>query len=193
MQKKILGVMLLLVLAGIAISQFMEQSSSSQSDGVNDSSGEGGMIAPQETAGLEPGAMAPDFELETWDGETIQLSELEGKKVILNFWATWCGPCREEMPEMEEFYQERGDEVEILAVNLTNTETNLSDVGEYMEEFEYTYPILLDKDGEVSETYKGSVAVPTTYFIGTDGRIQAPRKTGPMTYTFMEETIQSID
>ncbi|WP_100010867.1 TlpA family protein disulfide reductase [Lentibacillus sediminis] len=193
MQKKVLGVMLLLVLAGIAVSQFIEQNSSDQDNEANNSNSEGGMIAPQETAGLEPGSKAPDFELETWDGETIQLSELEGKKVILNFWATWCGPCREEMPEMQEFYRERGDEVEILAVNLTNTETSLSDVDKYMEEYGYSYPILLDKDGEVSEMYRGSVAVPTTYFIGTDGRIQAPRKTGPMTYAFMEETINSID
>ncbi|GAB3066575.1 TlpA family protein disulfide reductase [Virgibacillus ainsalahensis] len=200
MYKKILGIVVLLVLGGIVVSEFIGENTDNQADSnpnefnvTGDTDAEGGMIAPAESTGIEPGKQAPDFELETLDGDKLKLSELQGKKVILNFWATWCGPCRDEMPEMQEFYEEYGEEIEILAVNLTDTENKISDVSEYIDEFSFTYPILLDKGGTVSDEYKGAVAVPTTYFINTDGVVQAPKKTGPMTYEFMEETINSMD
>lgn len=200
MYKKIFGTAVILVLAGIVLVNFVQQNNETQTENTpneynvsGDTNVEGGAIAPPESSGIEPGEPAPDFELETLNGEKLKLSELQGKKVILNFWATWCGPCREEMPEMQEFYEEHGDEVEILAVNLTDSEKQKSDVDEYIDEYGFTYPILLDKDGAISDEYKGSIAVPTTYFIGTDGVIQAPRKVGPMTYDFMEETINSIN
>src|SRR5690625_5188421 len=71
--------------------------------------------------GLEKGNLAPDFELETIEGETVKLSDYRGEKVMLNFWATWCPPCRAEMPDMQKFH-ENHDEGVILAVNLTETE-----------------------------------------------------------------------
>jgi peroxiredoxin len=193
MVKQILGIGLILVLAGIVIFNYVSDQSTSSSDDYDDQGdvfiGEEGMS--DEDAGIEPGETAPDFELETLDGDTIKLSDLRGQKVILNFWATWCGPCREEMPEMQEFYDNQ--EVEILAVNLLETETDESNVGEYIDEFQYTYPVLLDKGSEVSDAYRGAVAVPTTYFIGTDGKIQHPRKIGSMSYEFMEEMVDTMD
>ena len=68
--------------------------------------------------GLSIGSKAPDFELKTLSGENVKLSDYRGKKVMLNFWATWCAPCKEEMPDMEEFYKQNGEEIEILAVNI---------------------------------------------------------------------------
>lgn len=196
MYKQILGISLILILAGIILVNFVQQNNETQEDDLSemnsDPPSQGGAIAP-DSIGLDPGEAAPEFELETLNGDRIKLSDLEGKKVILNFWATWCGPCRDEMPEMQEFYDEHNDEVEMLAINLTDTETNESDVPEFIDEFGFTYPILMDEDGAVSDEYKGSIAVPTTYFIGTDGVIQAPPRIGPMTYEFMEETINSIN
>lgn len=72
--------------------------------------------------GIEVGKSAPDFELTKLDGTNVKLSDLKGKKVILNFWATWCGPCQQEMPDMEAFYKEHKENVEILAINYTPSE-----------------------------------------------------------------------
>ena len=72
--------------------------------------------------GIEIGKSAPDFELTKLDGTNVKLSDLKGKKVILNFWATWCGPCQQEMPDMEAFYKEHKENVEILAINYTPSE-----------------------------------------------------------------------
>lgn len=194
MVKQIIGVGLLLVLAGIVVFNYVSDQSATtdnyddQGDVFIDESN-----MPEESAGIQPGETAPDFELETLEGDTVRLSDLRGQKVILNFWATWCGPCREEMPEMQEFYDNNEEEVEILAVNLLETETDDSNAQEFIDEFQYTYPVLLDEGAEVSEAYKGSVAVPTTYFIGTDGTIQHPRKIGSMNYEFMEEMVETMD
>src|SRR5690625_1067224 len=192
MVKQIIGIGLIVVLAGIVIFNYVSDQSAT-SDNYDDQGDvfidESNM--PEESAGIEPGETAPDFELETLEGDTIKLSDLRGQKVMLNFWATWCGPCREEMPEMQEFYDNNEGEVEILAVNLLETESDASNAAEFIDEFQYTYPVLLDKDAEVSDAYKGDIAVPTTYFIGSDGTIQHPRKIGSMTYEFMEEMVDT--
>ncbi|MBY7143569.1 TlpA family protein disulfide reductase [Virgibacillus sp. NKC19-3] len=199
MYKKILSIVGILVLAGIVVFNFIQQNNETQTENApneynvsGDSDVEGAAITPPGSTEIEQGESAPEFEMETLDGEKITLSELKGKKVILNFWATWCPPCRDEMPEMQKFHEAYGDEVEILAVNLTDTETSKQDVVDYRNEYEYTYTIPLDTDSTVSDDYK-AITVPTTYFVGTDGTIQAPRKVGPMTYDFMEETINSIN
>ena len=147
---------------------------------------------PLEMAGIKEGELAPDFVLETLDGEPVHLSDYHGKKVLLNFWATWCGPCRQEMPAMQEFYDNHRDEIEILAVNVTASEKTVVDVQDFIDEFDFTYPTLLDKDASVSEEYQ-ALGLPMTYFIGTDGKIQAPRKMGEMTYDYMVETMQTLD
>lgn len=171
MSKRIIGISILVILLGVVVYNF---------------------TGKDKTVTAEEGKLAPDFTLETLSGDEVNLSDFIGKKVIVNFWATHCPPCREEMPEMQRFYNEHQDEVEILAVNLTGTETKESDVYHFIEEFNYTYPTLLDKDLEVREVYQ-AYGIPTTYFIGTDGKIQAPKKIGVMTYDFMVETIESID
>src|SRR5690625_1361660 len=86
--------------------------------------------------GLEVGNLAPDFELETLEGETVKLSDLKGQKVFLNFWASWCGPCRSEMPDMQKFHEDR-DDVTILAVNVNDRPEN---VDEFLEEYGITFP-----------------------------------------------------
>ncbi|WP_042223673.1 TlpA family protein disulfide reductase [Oceanobacillus manasiensis] len=195
MIKKFLGTFVLLVLSGIVIFNFVEDQKEAETEDYSqkNTSSEGGAIAPVESAGLEPGEMAPNFTLQTLNGEEIQLSELKGKKVLLNFWATWCPPCKEEMPEMQTFHETYGDEVEVLAVNMTKTETSgQNDVKKFNEKFAYSYPMPLDIEGEISAAYN-VFTVPTTYFIGTDGRIAMPRKSGPMTYEFMEESISNME
>lgn len=141
--------------------------------------------------GLEKGNLAPDFELQSLDGKTIKLSSLRGKKVIVNFWATWCPPCRQEMPEMEEFYSKHKNEgVEILAVNLTQAEKSRADVPEFIEEYGITFPILMDEKGNTGQLYNVS-SIPATFIIDTQGVIQQ-EIVGPMTYNWMKKTLGAI-
>ncbi|MBJ8028962.1 redoxin domain-containing protein [Bacillus cereus group sp. N21] len=142
--------------------------------------------------GIEVGKIAPDFELSKLDGTKVKLSDFKGKKVILNFWATWCGPCQQEMPDMEAFYKKYKDDVEILAVNYTVSEgaNGEEKVKKFAEEKGITFPILLDKDITVTTTYK-VITIPTSYFVDTKGVIQ-DKFIGPMTQKEMEKRIAKI-
>lgn len=156
MVKKVIAVVVLIALLGVAIVQAMDKKAEPD-------------IASQEASnmgGLKVGAKAPDFELKTLAGDTVKLSDLKGKKVMLNFWATWCPPCKAEMPAMEEFHKEAGDEVVILAVNI---DPHL-DVKAFVDENSITFPIPLDAEDKVNETYQ-VLSIPTTYFIDTKGNI----------------------
>lgn len=193
MYKRWLGIGIIVILIGIMIFNFIdEKNNGSSSNPRTFENAENNDVLPPEMAGIKEGELAPDFELETLDGDHVQLSDYRGKKVLLNFWATWCGPCRQEMPAMQDFYEEFGDDIEILAVNVTSSEKSIDDVQDFIDEFEFTYQTLLDTDMDVSNIYM-AVGLPTTYFIGTDGIIQAPRKIGPMTYDYMVETLQILD
>ena len=140
--------------------------------------------------GIEEGNKAPDFQLQTVDGKEIKLSDLQGKKVIVNFWATWCPPCKAEMPHMQEFYLENSNDVEILAVNLTTSEKNANDVGRFVEDYGLSFPILLDSDGSIGRIYQ-AFTIPTSYVIDTKGFIQK-RIVGPMDQEMMSELIANV-
>ncbi|WP_206810007.1 peroxiredoxin family protein [Paradesulfitobacterium ferrireducens] len=145
----------------------------------------------QATVGLEKGNLAPDFELRTVDGKAMKLSSLRGKKVIVNFWATWCPPCRLEMPEMEKFYTKNKNEgIEILAVNLTKAEKSRADVPAFIEAYGITFPVLLDENSDVARLYKVS-SIPASFIIDTQGVIRE-KIVGPMTYDSMEKMVGSI-
>lgn len=131
---------------------------------------------------LEVGLTAPDFTLAGLDGQPVRLSDWRGKKaVIVNFWATWCPPCREEMPHFERLRQERGHEVEILAVNVYESPEQ---VAAFYKEFGLTFPAALDRNGEVSRRYLVR-PMPTSFFIDRSGVIRA-RYFGAMSYEVME-------
>ncbi|CAM4244879.1 thiol:disulfide interchange protein tlpA [Bacillus manliponensis] len=142
--------------------------------------------------GIEVGRAAPDFELTTLDGTAVKLSDLQGKKVILNFWATWCGPCKQEMPDMETFYQKHKGDVEVLAVNYTASEGAGGEekVKQFAQEWGITFPILLDKDITVTTTYK-VITIPTSFFIDTKGVVRE-KFVGPMTVKEMEKRIKNV-
>ncbi|EOO32525.1 Thiol:disulfide interchange protein tlpA [Bacillus cereus VD133] len=142
--------------------------------------------------GIEIGKSAPDFTLTKLDGTNVKLSDLKGKKVILNFWATWCGPCQQEMPDMEAFYKEHKENVEILAVNYTPSEKGGGEekVSNFAKEKGITFPILLDKNIDVTTAYK-VITIPTSYFIDTKGVIQ-DKFIGPMTQKEMEKRVAKL-
>lgn len=117
--------------------------------------------------GLRVGLKAPDFELKDLEGKTVRLSDFQGKKIMLNFWATWCPPCKAEMPAMQKFYEESGDQIVILAVNI-DPENN---VARYVKQMGVQFPILLDKNDQVNSQYK-ILSIPTTFFIDENGIIK---------------------
>lgn len=189
MIKKILGTALLVFMVSMAIFGFMDTEEKATNPEQENSDGAG--IVPPGEKGIEEGKVAPDFEVETLSGDTFRLSDLRGQKVIMNFWASWCGPCKEEMPEMQEFYEEYGDQVEVVAVNLTGNDTSIEGVQAYIDQHGYTYPVPLDKDSEIQDQY-AIYNIPTTYFIGTDGKVQQPPKLGPMSYDYMVEMMNEL-
>jgi len=140
--------------------------------------------------GLGKGEKAPDLELKTLDGEKVKLSDYEGEKVIVNFWATWCPPCREEIPDLQKLYDNY--DVEILAIDLTETESSLDVVEEFVyDEFEMTFPVLLDETSEVANMYQ-VMAYPTSYMVDTEGYIQFLAM-GAMEYEQMKEELEKLD
>lgn len=142
--------------------------------------------------GLQEGNKAPNFGLKTLDGQEVKLSDMVGKKVILNFWATWCPPCKAEMPHMQEFYEEqKNNQVTILAVNLTTSEKSSDNIGSFVKDYGLTFPIVLDSEGQVGQTYQ-AVTIPTSYIIDTKGVIRK-KIVGPMDKEMMTELLQSVD
>ncbi|MFO7848608.1 MAG: TlpA disulfide reductase family protein [Spirochaetia bacterium] len=117
---------------------------------------------------------APDFTLEDLSGNSVTLSELKGKVVLLNLWATWCPPCKEEMPSMEELYGELPrSEFTILAVAAPNApRESLEQIESLIEDEGYTFPVLLDEDMEVNQTY-GTGSIPTSWIIDPEGMLIA--------------------
>jgi peroxiredoxin len=110
--------------------------------------------------------LAPDFTLEDLSGKSVSLKNLKGKVVFLNFWATWCVPCRQEMPAMERLQQEfKSARFEVVAVNFREDK---ADIRKFLHELGLTFTVLLDKDGEVSEQY-GVWSLPLSYFINRKG------------------------
>lgn len=146
----------------------------------------------QVAIGIQEGNKAPDFQLQTVNGELMKLSDLEGKKVILNFWATFCPPCKAEMPDMQKFYLEQQDhQVEIVAVNLTMGEMNPNDVEAFVNDYGLTFPVLLDLNGDIGQMYQ-TVTIPTSYLIDSQGIIRK-KIVGPMDKEMMNELIESVE
>ncbi len=112
---------------------------------------------------------APDFTVTDKDGKEVKLSDFEGKPVVINFWATWCGFCRQEMPDFEEIYKEMGDDVVFMMVNATdNVRETVEQASEYIKKEGYSFPVYYDTLGEAAYSY-GVSSLPVTYFIDSEG------------------------
>jgi thiol-disulfide isomerase/thioredoxin len=117
------------------------------------------------------GQVAPDFELQTLDGKNAKLSDFRGKAVLLNFWATWCGPCKIEMPWFVELQKQYGPQgLQIVGVAMDDSSTE--DIAKFVKEMDVNYPILLGKES-VGQSYGGVGVLPTTFFIDRDGKFVA--------------------
>ena len=112
---------------------------------------------------------APDFTMTNASGEEVKLSDFFDKPVVLNFWASWCGPCKSEMPHFEDAYQKYGEDINFVIVNLTDgARETVEAASDFIEEQGYTFPLYFDTNTEGAMTY-GTYSIPVTYFIGADG------------------------
>lgn len=116
---------------------------------------------------------APDFTVVDWDGEEVSLSDFREKPVVLNFWASWCGPCQIEMPHFQEAYDAYGQDIHFLMVNLTDgSRETLDTAKQFLEDSGYTFPVYFDTAYEGAIAY-GVMSIPVTYFINADGNAVA--------------------
>ena len=118
----------------------------------------------------EPGRAAPDFRLSALNGEARTLSSLRGKTVLLNFWASWCGPCRGETPDLEAFFDRFGAEKSFVVIGVNQQETP-ADAKAFTNQFGVSYPILLDRSGSVAEVYHTGRGLPISMLIDPQGVI----------------------
>ncbi|MBQ8316648.1 MAG: TlpA family protein disulfide reductase [Lachnospiraceae bacterium] len=117
--------------------------------------------------------MAPDFTVYDRKGNTVHLSDFLGKPVVLNFWASWCGPCKMEMPDFEEVYTEYKDDIHFVMINLTDGNRETIDTATtFLDNSGYTFPVYYDKDSDAALTYQ-VYGIPMTYFINAEGHLIA--------------------
>jgi thiol-disulfide isomerase/thioredoxin len=131
-------------------------------------------VAPAgaQARGPEVGVTAPEVVLDRLGGGRVDLADLRGRPVIINFWATWCGPCRSEMPTLISTWEEQRDfGLEVLAVNLTDQERR-KDITRFVEALRIPFPVLLDRRGQVRERYV-LFTLPTTVFVDSGGLVRA--------------------
>lgn len=137
------------------------------------------------------GFAAPDFTLETLEGEETTLSDLRGKAMVVNLWASWCPPCRAEMPALQAAYEaDHARGLEILAVNMTYQDRE-QDARNFVDDFGLTFTIPLDRDGTVARQYLLR-ALPSTFFIGPDGVIRKVVIGGPMSEATIRSTVSEM-
>ena len=134
---------------------------------------------------------APDFTCYTADGTPVNLSDFAGKPVVLNFWASWCGPCKSEMPAFEAAYQSLGEDVQFLMVNLTDgVSETVEGASAFLAEAGYTFPVFFDTQMQGSNTYQVS-SIPATFFVNKKGKLVASH-VGAMDETTLQNYLNQI-
>ncbi len=200
MKKSIISVIVILALVAIMLGGYINKQMVASEEIDEQSQIQGYEVnLDQEEFGIKKGQIAPNFTLETLSGEMITLSDLKGKKVILNFWATWCPPCKKEMPDLQNYYDNfaEKDNVEIVAVNLThaerslNIDENIQSVSLFADSYDLTFPIPLLKEDTLSKAYQ-IITIPSTFMIDTEGRVQH-QILGPLNEASIQEYVSQLD
>ena len=152
-------------------------------------------LPPETTAGsaavTEEVPKAPDFTMTDTDGNTVKLSDFWGKPVVINFWATWCGPCKSELPAFDAAYAKYGEDVQFIMLNLTDGYSDtVESVEKFVEDGKYTFPVYFDTKMEGANTY-GAYSIPLTVFIDADG-VVTYKKVGVISESALVKNIEAL-
>jgi peroxiredoxin len=161
--------LLIILLAGVVLLQVLGDDGSPTSTGITAAAANSGRASDSAGGAPRVGATAPDFSLLNLDGQPVSLSDFRGRLVLINFWATWCGPCEIEMPAIQAVYEKHQEEgFVVLAVAVDDSAKN---VRRFINERGLTFQTLMD-DGSVSRAYR-VFGLPASFFVGADGNIAA--------------------
>ncbi|WP_342470122.1 redoxin domain-containing protein [Ureibacillus sp. FSL K6-3587] len=190
--KKALGAIVIIALVAIATGMFIHDKLEENKKNALDDDTPGYEVGKGSPQSVGLGKPAPDFTLNTLDGNPLTLSDLKGKKVILNFWATWCPPCKDEMPHFQEYYEKYAEEdnVEIVAVNYTLND-KMASVENFVKSYDLTFPVLLMEEEDVRETYK-VYTLPSTFFINSKGVIEK-QVLGPLDLDTLRNYVTALE
>ena len=186
----------ILALLGIAVfflgTSFLYQFLSDRYDPQNVTvTDEQGDVAGDNSENSTQPMLAPNFTVYTEDGTAVKLSELYGKPIILNFWASWCPPCKSEMPDFESMYQKYGEDIHFVMINLTDGQRETVESGAaYVEAQGFTFPVYFDSDLDAANNYQ-VYSVPMTYFLDVEGYAIA-RASGAIDAATLERGISMI-
>lgn len=134
---------------------------------------------------------APDFTVVDYNGKQTKLSDKKGNPVVVNFWASWCGPCKSEFPAFEDAYNKYGNDVEFMMINLTDGyQETISSAKSFIDEQNYTFPVYYDTTMSASNAY-GVFSIPKTLFIDKNGNI-VQNRTGTISQDTLEQNIESL-
>lgn len=134
---------------------------------------------------------APDFTVVDYNGKQTKLSDKKGKPIVVNFWASWCGPCKSEFPAFEDAYNKYGNDVEFMMINLTDGyQETISSAKSFIDEQNYTFPVYYDTTMSASNAY-GVFSIPKTLFIDKNGNI-VQNRTGTISQDTLEQNIESL-
>ena len=138
-----------------------------------------------------PRPAAPDFTVYDGEGNAVSLSSMQGKPVVVNFWASWCGPCKSEMPDFQKAYEQHGEAVHFMIVNMTDGMQETKEKAKaYVDKQGFTFPVYYDTDMDAAMTY-GVNTIPATYFVAADGSLIA-RANGAISLATLEKGLSMI-
>lgn len=187
----ILGAVLLaalLVVAGVAYTALQGQAGAPGLGGVSAATGQSAPVSGPASGPAGQPLVAPNFTVYNAAGDEVQLEDFLGQPVVLNFWASWCPPCKDEMPAFERAYTELGEEVHFLMVDMTDGSRETQALGQaYIDEQGYTFPVYFDTEMDAAITY-GVRSIPTTVFINSAGQVVAAQQ-GALTEEMLRQGI----